>query len=93
MTSQRRLSDPPPRRIIRPDQVDNLGEALIALTEEVWVLTDRVMVQEALLEAKGVMTKDEIDRAEPSADLEKALAERRERLIERIERALRGVSD
>jgi hypothetical protein len=86
----RRLSDPPPRVMLKPEQLDSLGEALIALTREVWVLTDRVAVLEAVLESSGALASDAVDRFQPSGEFEKALGERRAALIERIESTLRG---
>ena len=86
----RRLSDPPPRVMLKPEQLDSLGEALIALTREVWVLTDRVAVLEAVLESSGVVAADAVDRFQPSGEFEKTLGERRAALIERIESTLRS---
>ncbi len=86
----KRLSDPPPRIMLKPEQLDHVGEALIALTREVWVLTDRVLVLEAILESKDQLAAEEVDRFQPSEALQKVMATRRERLIGQIEATLRG---
>ena len=84
------LSDPPPRRILRPDQLDNLGEAVIALTRELWVLSDRVAVLEALLAKKGVVEDGEVDAFQPDDAQQQDLKTRRERLLRTVETALYG---
>lgn len=82
------ISDPPPRSIIRPNQIDNVAEAVLALTRELWVLTDRLAVVEAVLERRGGLSAEEVERFTPDAAQEAALAARRQRLIEVVEAAL-----
>jgi hypothetical protein len=86
----RHLSDPRPRQMLKPAQLDNLGEALIAMTRELWVLTDRVAVLEAVLETKGALAKEEVDRFQPSLELQASLDKRRAQLVATLESALRG---
>jgi hypothetical protein len=86
----RLLSDPPPYQRIRPSQVDNVAEAVMALASELWVVTDRMAIVEAMLEAKGLVLEDEIERFQPTAELEATLKARRERLVVAIETALKG---
>lgn len=80
---------PPPRPLLRPGQMDQLAEALLALTREVWVLTDRLTIVEAVLEARGGLTQDEIETYRPDAAVEARLNTRRQSLIGAIEVALK----
>jgi hypothetical protein len=86
----KRISDPPPRPSLRPGQVDNVAEALLALTREVWVLTDRLTVVEALLEAKAGLTQREIDEYRPDEAVEARLKARREALLATVVAALKA---
>ena len=49
----------PERRILRENRIDALGEAIIALTREIWVLTDRQAVLEAVLAGKTTPTAED----------------------------------
>jgi len=84
------LSDPPPYQRMRPGQVDNVAEAVLALARELWVVTDRLAIVEAVLEEKGVVVADLIDSYQPDAALEAKLKTKRERLVKVIEDSLIG---
>jgi hypothetical protein len=84
------LSDPPPYQRLRPGQLDNVGHAVMALAREVWVLTDRLAVVEALLEAKGIVVEAEVDTYQPGPEQESTLKLRRDRLIATIQDCLSG---
>jgi hypothetical protein len=76
------------RRILGPNQLDRLGEALLALTGEVWILTDRLAVLEAVLAGHGINATEAIDRFVPSPDMEKTLDAKRDKLIATVLAAL-----
>lgn len=78
------------RRILVPADLDRLGEALLALTSEVWVLTDRMIVIEAVLEQKGLDLRAAIEGFVPSPDCERLMAARRQGLIDAVVGALKG---
>lgn len=80
--------DPAVRRILSPNQLDQLAEALLALTGEVWILTDRLAVLEAVLASHGIDAQAEIDRFAPSPEMETALSAKRDKLIATILAAL-----
>lgn len=92
-TSPRRASDPEPRQMLRDAQIDHLGEAMLTLTRELWVLTDRVRILEAVLEDKGIDVRDAIATHVPSADLEAELTTARVRLVDALVTALTGKGD
>ncbi len=78
------------RRILLPQDIDRLGEAVLALTSEVWVLTDRLIVIEAVLEAKGMDLRMAIEEFAPTPECERILAARREKLINAVVGALKA---
>ena len=84
----RLISDPAPRTLIRPGQADNVAKAVLALTRELWVLTDRLAVVEALLERRGGLSAAEVDAFVPDAAFETAMTARRAKLLQAIETAL-----
>jgi len=61
----------PDGQIMDARHVDNLARAVLTLTREVAVLTDRVMVLETLLEEQGVVTSEAIDTYQPDAAFQK----------------------
>lgn len=76
------------RRILGPNQIDQLGEALLALTGEVWILSDRLAVLEAILAEHGIDATGAIERFVPSPAMEKALDAKRDKLIATVLAAL-----
>jgi hypothetical protein len=60
----------PERQIMGEAHVDNLARALLSLTREVAVLTDRVLVLETLLERAGVVTCEAVDTFQPDAEFQ-----------------------
>jgi hypothetical protein len=80
--------DPAARRSLGPDQLDQLGEALLALTGEVWILADRLAVLEAVLAEHGINATQAIDRFVPTPEMEKALDAKRDKLIGAVLAAL-----
>jgi hypothetical protein len=87
-SAPRLLSDPPPRQILKPGQIDDLGQALLALTREIWLLTDRQLVLEKVLARRGLDVMAEIDAFTPDADFAADLEVRRNRLLEVVLEAL-----
>jgi mRNA-degrading endonuclease toxin of MazEF toxin-antitoxin module len=73
---------------LRPEDLDQLGQALITLTQELWVMKDRVRVLETALTDAGVITADTIDSFQPDAALQKTLGKERAQLIEQVLGAL-----
>ena len=61
----------PDGQIMGEAHVDNLARAVLTLTKEVAVLTDRVMVLETLLEQQGVVTSDAVDAYQPDEAFQK----------------------
>jgi hypothetical protein len=81
----------PPREILAQHQIDDIAMALIALTREVWVLSDRQAMLEKLLADHGIDC-GEIDTMQPDEALEAELAVKRDRLLSSVIDALRNTS-
>jgi len=89
-TSARLLSDPPERQILKPARIDDLGQAVLALTRELWLLTDRMAVMEKVLERRGLAVSAEIDAYIPDAGFSAELERRRNRLLQAVLEALQA---
>jgi hypothetical protein len=77
------------RRILTPDQIDDLAEALLSLTREVWVLTDRQYVLERVLEGAGLDIRQAVEKYSPTEAEAAELADKRKRLIGELLRTLK----
>jgi hypothetical protein len=73
---------------LRPEDIDRLGQALITLTKELWVVKDRVRVLETVLADAGVVTPDAVDTFQPDEALQEVLDKDRAQLIEQVLGAL-----
>jgi len=74
------------RRALTPDQLDNLGLALIEMAKEMWVMKDRQMVTEALLKEKGLLA--DLDAYQPGPELSDVIAKERKRFLGAFSSAL-----
>ena len=73
---------------LRPEDIDRLGQALITLTKELWVIKDRVRVLETVLADAGIVTPDAINTFQPDAALQEILDKDRAQLINQVLGAL-----
>jgi hypothetical protein len=78
-----------PRQILDSSRIDDLGEAIIALTRELWVLSDRQAVLEAVLGEAGLPI-EQVDRFQPDEAMLALLAARRQVLLDNVLTALRA---
>ncbi len=83
------LSDPPRRRILGAERLDDVAEAVLALTREVWLLTDRLVVMEKVMAANGVDLTAQIDAYEPDEACREELEAKRTRLLGAVLAALK----
>lgn len=74
----------PEGELLLPEQVDNLGRALISLTREICVLTDRQMVLEKILTDKGIDVIDVVENYQPDETLQSRLDERTGAIVKTI---------
>ena len=80
----------PPRRILKPEQIDDVAKGLLALARELWVTRDRQIAVEAVLAARGIDIAAEVDAFEPDSELQKRLDAERNHLIGAVVTALNG---
>jgi hypothetical protein len=73
-----------PETLLSPADLDQLGQALITLTKELWVLKDRQLILEAALADAGIVAKEVVDRYQPDEMLKEQLRAERQRLIDTI---------
>ena len=73
---------------LRPEDLDRLGQALITLSKELWVVKDRVRLLEATLTDAGVLLPSAVDQLQPDAALQAELGKERAQLIEQVLGAL-----
>ena len=76
------------RQSLSVDDIDNLAKAVTTLARELWVVKDRFMILEAVLEKHGINAADEIDAFVPDDPLKDKLTESREELIRHLMQAL-----
>ncbi|MGI9290812.1 MAG: hypothetical protein ACR2QG_06010 [Gammaproteobacteria bacterium] len=69
---------------LQPQDLDKLGQALLTLTKELWVVKDRLRILEAALADANVITPETVDAYQPDADLSELLDTECTQLIERV---------
>ncbi|TYC89189.1 hypothetical protein FMM79_10795 [Novosphingobium sp. BW1] len=80
----------PDRPTLVDADVGRVGSAVLALTRELWVLTDRVAVMEELLTQNGINIAEQIETFQPSAKMQEKLDARGKHMVEMIVAALAG---
>jgi hypothetical protein len=70
------------QQVLQDCDIDRLGEALISLTKELWVVKDRQRVLEAALCDAGVLEQTTVDTYQPAPALKGQLEMERKRLID-----------
>jgi hypothetical protein len=89
LSAAARMSQAPSTgRMLRPDQLDDLGHALLVIARELWVAKDRLRVLEAVLDAKGIDVSQAVARHQPDDALAAELAAERSRFVGAIMSAL-----
>lgn len=80
-------------QVLNESDIDRLGQALITLTRELWVVKDRQRILEAALAEAGLLDTDELDAYEPDESLEAELKAERRELINEILKTLTRRTD
>ena len=81
MTEDPRSYNTPELKALLPEQIDNLGRAIIGLTREICVLTDRLAVTEAVLAARGIDIAEAVETHQPDAVLQRRIDAQVSRII------------
>jgi hypothetical protein len=74
----------PGRPYLGDERFDQLARMMFQLLSEVWVMRDRMVVMEELLQRKKVMSADELDAFVPDAQLEARLDALRQQMVEAV---------
>ena len=74
--------------MLRPEQIDDLGNALLLLARELWVVKDRQRVLEALLAENGIVAPGAVADHQPGAALTVELEAERGRYTAALMEAL-----
>lgn len=80
----------PVLELLGPAQIDNVARALLTLTREVAVLTDRVMVLEAVLDNAGIAVSEAVERHQPDAALQARIDAQIAEMLAQVIASLRG---
>jgi hypothetical protein len=83
-------AQPHRRQAMKPEDVDKLGQAVLTLAKELWVVKDRQAITEAVLAKRGIDIREEIALFQPDAELEAKLAQERQALVKRLMQDLAG---
>ncbi len=78
------MTKPPIRPLTGDDNLDRLLRMNTELLSELWILRDRVMVLEKILEEKGLLDAGAINDYAPSPEFGEALQDERDRLVRRV---------
>lgn len=90
MTKDPRSYNAPDGKQLRPDQIDSVARALLSLTRDVCVLTDRVMILEKVLDEKGMNISELVDTYQPGEAFKKEIRARTGTIIDEVVFALKG---
>jgi len=83
----------PDRTTLDNTDVEALGHAVLTLTHELWVLTDRLATVEALLEKKEIISRQEVEAYQPNEKRQESLSASAKILVQRVVASLSGNAD
>ncbi len=92
MSADPKSYNKPQRNMLLETDVNGLAQAVVTLTQEVWVLNDRQMVTEAVLAKHGIDIAEEVDTFTPDEALKSKLDERSRAIMQRVFNSLGGIS-
>ena len=73
-----------------PEDASRMADAILDLAQELWVVTERNRILEALLVQKGQLADGELEHFEPDSKLQEQLEEERRRFTRRLLQTLTG---
>ena len=78
------MTQPPARPVTGDERLDGLLRMNTELLSELWILRDRVMVLEKILEEKGLLDRAAVSSYAPSKKFADELQQERDRLVRRV---------
>ena len=93
MNDAPRSFNSPDRPTLTADDMPGVGQAVMTLTHELYVLIDRIAALEAVLERHGLNVSEEIEAYKPNEEQQERLNQRGRALVARVTNALAGDLD
>ena len=93
MNDDPRSFNSPDRPTLTADDMPGVGQAVMTLTHELYVLIDRIAALEAVLERHGLNVNEEIEAYKPNEEQQERLNQRGRALVARVTNALAGELD
>ncbi|MFT7288571.1 MAG: hypothetical protein ACI87W_002693 [Halieaceae bacterium] len=81
----------PGRKTLADADLEGLASAVLELSRELWVLKDRQAVTEAVLAARGIDIREDIESFRPDAELQEQLNQRGAALAASILNVMAGI--
>lgn len=78
------MTQPPARPVTGDERLDGLLRMNTELLSELWILRDRVMVLEKILEEKGLLDHEAVSSYAPLRKFAEELQQERDRLVRRV---------
>ena len=93
MNDDPRSFNNPERPTLTADDMPGVGQAVMTLTHELYVLIDRIAALEAVLELHGLNVSAEVEAYKPDPEQQERLNQRGRALVARVTNALAGKLD
>lgn len=81
----------PGRKTLADTDIEGVASAVLALSRELWVLMDRQAVTEAVLAARGIDIREDIENFIPDVELQESLNQRGAALADGVLKAMAGM--
>jgi hypothetical protein len=81
------------RTALKPEDIDKLGQAVLTLAKELWIVKDRQAITEAVLAKRGIDIREEIALFQPDAALDAKLNAERQALVTKLMQDIVGEYD
>ncbi|MEQ8514455.1 MAG: hypothetical protein RIC38_02510 [Chromatocurvus sp.] len=81
----------PGRQTLVDADIAGVADGLLMLTRELWVVSDRLEIMEAVLRERGIDISEDMERFQPDQALQSRLDEKGERLVRSVLNAIAGV--
>lgn len=92
------MTSPDPREFNRPGRqtlvdadVAGVADGLLMLTRELWVVSDRLEIMQAVLEERGIDIRADVEHFQPDEALQARLNDNGERLVSCVLNAIAGL--
>ena len=74
----------PERTTLVDADIAGVADGLLMLTRELWVVSDRLEIMEAVLKERGIDISEDIDNFQPDSELQARLNKKGEQLLSSV---------